>query len=34
MTSWIGWTAVLGAIIGVIVAAIAGQGKQEAPAAA
>jgi hypothetical protein len=34
MTMWIGWTVVLGAILGVIVVAIAGRGKQVAPAAA
>jgi hypothetical protein len=33
MTLWIGWTVVLGAILGVIVTAIAGRGKQAAPAA-
>jgi hypothetical protein len=33
MTWWIGWTVVLGAILGVIVAAIARRGKQAAPAA-
>jgi hypothetical protein len=33
MTMWIGWTVVLGAILGVIVTAIAGRGKQAAPAA-
>jgi hypothetical protein len=33
MTLWIGWTVVLGAIIGVIVVAIARRGKQTAPAA-
>jgi len=30
---WIGWTVVLGSIIGVIVVAIAHRGKQAAPAA-
>ena len=34
MTGWIGWTVVVGSILGVIVAAIAGRGKQAAPAAA
>ena len=33
MTAWIGWTVVLGSIIGVIVAAIVRRGKQAAPAA-
>ena len=33
MTFWIGWTVVLGAILGGIVAAIARRGKQGAPAA-
>jgi hypothetical protein len=33
MTWWIGWTVVLGSIIGVIVAAIARWGKQADPAA-
>ena len=33
MTLWIGWTVVLGSIIGVIVVAIARRGKQAAPAA-
>jgi hypothetical protein len=33
MTMWIGWTAVVGSIFGTIVAAIAGRGKQAAPAA-
>jgi hypothetical protein len=33
MTLWIGWTAIVGSILGVIVAAIAGRGKQAAPAA-
>jgi len=34
MTLWIGWTVVLGSILGIIVAAIARRGKQAAPAAA
>jgi hypothetical protein len=34
MTLWIGWTAVLGAILGILVAAIAHRGKQAAPVAA
>jgi hypothetical protein len=34
MTSWIGWTVVLGSIIGGIVVAVSGRGKQAAPAAA
>jgi hypothetical protein len=34
MTAWIGWTVVVGSIIGVIVVAIAHRGKQAAPAAA
>ena len=34
MTWWIAWTVVLGSLLGVIVAAIARRGKQEAPAAA
>lgn len=33
LTGWIGWTVVVGAIIGVIVVAIMGRGKQAAPAA-
>lgn len=33
MTLWIGWTVVLGSILGVIVAALARRGKQAAPAA-
>jgi hypothetical protein len=33
MTLWIGWTVALGAILGVIVVAIARRGKQAAPAA-
>ena len=33
MTAWIAWTVVLGSIIGVIVVAIVGRGKQAAPAA-
>jgi hypothetical protein len=33
MTFWIGWTVVLGAILGVIVAGIGHRGKQAAPAA-
>jgi hypothetical protein len=33
MTAWIGWTVVLGSIIGVIVAALVRRGKQAAPAA-
>jgi hypothetical protein len=33
LTLWIGWTVVLGSIIGVIVAALARAGKQAAPAA-
>jgi hypothetical protein len=33
MTLWIGWTVIVGSIIGVIVAAIAHRGKQAAPAA-
>jgi hypothetical protein len=33
MTLWIGWTVVVGSVIGVIVAAIAGRGKPAAPAA-
>jgi hypothetical protein len=33
MTSWVGWTVVLGSILGVIVAALARRGKQAAPAA-
>ena len=32
MTFWIGWTVVLGSIIGVIVVAVARRGKQAAPA--
>jgi hypothetical protein len=32
-TLWIGWTVVVGALIGGIVAAVAGRGKQAAPAA-
>ena len=34
LTLWIGWTVVLGSILGVIAVAIAGRGKQAAPAAA
>jgi hypothetical protein len=34
MTLWIGWTVVVGAILGIIVVAVAGRGKQAAPAAA
>jgi hypothetical protein len=34
MTMWIGWTVVVGSIFGTIVAAVAGRGKREAPAAA
>jgi hypothetical protein len=34
LTAWIAWTAVLGAIFGIIVAAIALRGKQAGPAAA
>jgi len=34
MTLWIGWTVVLGAVLGVIIAALARRGKQAAPAAA
>ena len=34
MTLWIGWTVVLGSILGIIIAAIARRGKQAAPAAA
>jgi len=34
MTGWIGWTVVVGSIIGVIVFAIVRRGKQAAPAAA
>jgi hypothetical protein len=33
MTAWIGWTVVLGSIIGVIAVAVARRGKQTAPAA-
>ena len=33
MTFWIGWTVVVGSILGIIVAAIARRGKQAAPAA-
>ena len=33
MTAWIGWTVVVGSILGVIVVAILGRGKQAAPAA-
>jgi hypothetical protein len=33
MTLWIGWTVVLGAILGIIVAAIVRRGKQAAPVA-
>jgi hypothetical protein len=33
MTLWIGWTVVLGSILGVIFAAFARKGKQAAPAA-
>ncbi|MGB7590990.1 MAG: hypothetical protein WCD04_10245 [Terriglobia bacterium] len=33
MTGWIGWTVVVGSILGIIVAAIARRGKQAAPAA-
>ena len=33
MTAWIAWTAVVGSIIGVIVAAVVRRGKQAAPAA-
>jgi len=33
MTLWIGWTVVLGSLIGVILVAILGRGKQAAPAA-
>ena len=33
MTLWIGWTVVVGSIIGVIVVAIVRRGKQAAPAA-
>jgi hypothetical protein len=33
MTLWIGWTVILGTIIGAIVAAIANRGKQATPAA-
>jgi len=32
MTLWIGWTVVLGAILGAVVAAVARRGKQAAPA--
>jgi hypothetical protein len=34
MTFWIGWTVVLGSILGVIAAAFVRKGKQAAPAAA
>jgi hypothetical protein len=34
MTLWIGWTVVLGAVLGVIIAALARRGKQTAPVAA
>ena len=34
MTMWIGWTVVVGSILGTIVAAVARPGKQPAPAAA
>jgi len=34
MTLWIGWTVVLGSILGSVVAAIAQRGKQATPAAA
>jgi len=34
MTLWIGWTAVVGSILGTIVAAVARSGKQPAPAVA
>jgi hypothetical protein len=33
MTFWIAWTVVVGAIFGIVVAAIAGRGRQAAPAA-
>jgi hypothetical protein len=33
MTSWIGWTVVVGSIFGIIALAIAGRGKKAAPAA-
>jgi lysylphosphatidylglycerol synthetase-like protein (DUF2156 family) len=33
MTGWIAWTVVVGSIIGVIVVAVVGRGKQAAPAA-
>jgi hypothetical protein len=33
MTLWIGWTVIVGSILGIIVAAIAHRGKQAAPAA-
>jgi hypothetical protein len=33
MTLWIGWTVIVGSIIGVIIAAIAHREKQAAPAA-
>jgi hypothetical protein len=33
MTAWIGWTVVLGSIIGVIVVAVVRRGKQAVPAA-
>jgi hypothetical protein len=33
MTSWIGWTVVLGSLLGVIVVAVVRRGKQAAPAA-
>jgi hypothetical protein len=33
MTAWIGWTVVVGSIIGIIAFAIARRGKQAAPAA-
>jgi hypothetical protein len=33
MTLWIGWTVVLGSIIGVIAVAVRHQGKRSAPAA-
>lgn len=33
MTLWIGWTVAVGSIIGVIVVAVVGRGKQAAPAA-
>ena len=33
MTLWIGWTVVLGSLLGVILVAILGRRKQAAPAA-